>query len=142
MEKHIINVPEVEHLSDFTEFDSLLDRGKVIVNKEVCGCGATEYYLRLPDVPVLLLSPRRLLIETKLDGNPSSEEQLSENYAPYHRRYKAFYFDRSKGKIQDSISELVLYLQNEDMLRGSLPRFSSPMIPSHWYLRRCNAWGF
>lgn len=120
---NIIKIPAVEHLSDYPEFDSLLDRGKVIVDKEVCGCGATEYYLRLPDVPVLLLSPRKLLIETKLDGNPTVEEQRAKSFAPHHRPYEVMYFDRSrKTDVNQTIAELVDYLHNPLMLSWFTPK--------------------
>lgn len=123
MKKRLIQIPEIDHLSDFLEFDSLLERGKVIVDKEVCGCGATEYYLRLPDVPVLLLSPRKLLIETKLDGNPTVEELRSQTFAPNHRPFEVLYFNRSKKtNVSQTISELVEYLGNPDMLPRFVPK--------------------
>lgn len=123
MKKNIIDIPLVKHLSDFIEFDSLLDRGKVIVDKEVCGCGATEYYLRLPDVPVLLLSPRKLLIETKLDGNPTVEEQRTKTFAPHHRQYEVLYFDRSRrNNVNQTTAELIDYLHNPLMLPWFTPK--------------------
>ena len=48
---------DIIHLSDYPILDSLLGQGKVILDKVIPGCGATEYYLRLPDKPVILTAP-------------------------------------------------------------------------------------
>ena len=87
---------EVRHLSDYPILDDLLDQGKVILDKVIPGCGATEYYLRLPDKPVILTAPLTLLLESKMDMNPTDEELLSGNYDHSMKRpNKVHYFDRS-----------------------------------------------
>ena len=66
MTEEYLNVPtNVDRLSDWKEFDSSLPLGKVILNKSICGCGCTEAYLR-NDMPVILASPRRELINCKM----------------------------------------------------------------------------
>ena len=116
---------EVEHLSDFPILDSLLDQGKVILDKVIPGCGATEYYLRLPDKPVILTAPLTLLLESKMDMNPTDEELLSGNYDHSMKRSnQVHYFDRSDdSKNSDkSKDELYEYLMNPNQMPGFTPK--------------------
>jgi len=47
MTEEYLDVPtNVDRLSNWEEFDRSLPRGKVILNKSICGCGCTEAYLR------------------------------------------------------------------------------------------------
>ena len=94
-----IKVPvDCEYLSMWKDFDTFLPPGHIILNKEICGCGCTDYYLT-NDSPVILVSPRRRLIESKLN-DPRTASNL-------------FYFDRSaKGStVNVTIDELRRYLQ-------------------------------
>ena len=102
-----LNVPtNVNRLSDWKEFDSSLPRGKVILNKSICGCGCTEAYLR-NDKPVILASPRRELINCKMK-QPGRARPL-------------FYFDRSKSvDIKKSINQLNTYLSSQQ--QGFIPK--------------------
>lgn len=57
-------VPQgVKYISDWKEYD--LPKGHCIVDKGVTGCGYTELCL-VNDKPVILCSPRKLLLENKL----------------------------------------------------------------------------
>lgn len=102
-----LNVPtNVNRLSDWKEFDSSLPRGKVILNKSICGCGCTEAYLR-NDKPVILASPRRELINCKMK-QPGRARPL-------------FYFDRSKSvDIKKTINQLNTYLSSQQ--QGFIPK--------------------
>ena len=116
---------EVNHLSDFPILDSLLDQGKVILDKVIPGCGATEYYLRLPDNPVILTAPLTLLLESKMDMNPTDEELLSGNYDHSMKRpNKVHYFDRSDDtkNLDKSRDELYEYLTNPNQIPGFTPK--------------------
>jgi hypothetical protein len=64
MEKTIIKVPNtgIKYISEWTDYD--LPRGHVIVDKGVTGCGYTEYTLT-NNLPTVLCSPRKLLLENK-----------------------------------------------------------------------------
>lgn len=48
MKKSYINVPEgIKYLSDWKEFFNLIPLGsQFILDKKICGCGATEAFLR------------------------------------------------------------------------------------------------
>lgn len=107
MKKVDLYVPTyVDRLSDWKEFDSSLPRGKVILNKSICGCGCTEAYLR-NDMPVILASPRRELINCKMK-QPGRARPL-------------FYFDRSKGvDIKGTINQLYAYLSIHQ--QGFIPK--------------------
>ena len=54
----------IRYISELKDYD--LPRGHVIVDKGVTGCGYTEYCLN-NDHPVVLCSPRKLLLENKLE---------------------------------------------------------------------------
>lgn len=100
MNKITINVPiEVGFLSQWQNFDAQLPQGKVILNKDICGCGCTEYYLR-NDMPVILVSPRKELLNCKMNSD---------------RERPPFYFDRSNArriKAEVSIKMLKDYVCN------------------------------
>lgn len=116
---------EVKHLSDFPILDSLLDKGKVILDKVIPGCGATEYYLRLPDKPVILTAPLTLLLESKMDMNPTDEELLTGNFDHYMKRTnQVHYFDRSDDSktVDKSKAELYDYLTNKNQIPGFVPK--------------------
>ena len=65
MKKTLIKVPSgrnIKYISEWQDYD--LPRGHVIVDKGVTGCGYTEYCLT-NNFPVVLCSPRKLLLENK-----------------------------------------------------------------------------
>lgn len=63
MNKNVIEVPEgIRFISQWNKFS--LPKGKVIVNKQITGCGFTEYCLTNPE-NVILCSPRKILLENK-----------------------------------------------------------------------------
>lgn len=94
-----IKVPlDCQYLSDWREFENCLPNGRIILNKDICGCGCTDYFLT-NDSPVILVSPRRRLIESKLNDPRTSG---------------AFYFDRSvkSESVDETIDKLMQYLQS------------------------------
>ena len=64
MKKITIKVPDtgIKYISEWQDYD--LPRGHVIVDKGVTGCGYTEYTLT-NNLPTVLCSPRKLLLENK-----------------------------------------------------------------------------
>ena len=91
-----IKVPtEYEYLSMWSGFDEVLPQGHIILNKSICGCGCTDYFLT-SGTPTILVSPRKRLIESKMNDP---------------RTYMAFYYDRSKGNsLDETNNELRCYL--------------------------------
>lgn len=90
MKHEIRKIPtNVNYLSDWQDFDSILPRGKVILNKSICGCGCTEAYLR-NDMPVILVSPRKELINCKV--------KKKNRLRPVH------YFDRSNNNVDVKVT--------------------------------------
>ena len=62
-------VPQgIKYISEWQDYD--LPRGHVIVDKGVTGCGYTEYTLT-NNLPVVLCSPRKLLLENKSEQHQS-----------------------------------------------------------------------
>ena len=65
MNKKIIKVPsgrDIKYISEWSEYK--IPQGHVIVDKGVTGCGYTEYTLT-NNLPTVLCSPRKLLLENK-----------------------------------------------------------------------------
>ena len=65
MNKKIIKVPSgrnIKYISEWSEY--VLPKGHCIVDKGVTGCGYTEYTLT-NNLPTVLCSPRKLLLENK-----------------------------------------------------------------------------
>ena len=75
MKKITLNVPDgVKYLSEWKELQDLLPKNQhYILNKRICGCGATEAYLSL-DKKVILASPRKHLLYNKYS------QHLSDNF--------------------------------------------------------------
>ena len=74
MNKNIIKVPgnkNIKYISEWNEYE--IPKGHCIVDKGVTGCGYTEYCLT-NNLPIVLCSPRKLLLENKSDqhkGDPN-----------------------------------------------------------------------
>lgn len=75
MKKKSIEVPDgIKYLSEWKELQDLLPKNQhYILNKKVCGCGATEAFLNL-DKKVILTSPRKHLLYNKYS------QHLSDNF--------------------------------------------------------------
>ena len=71
MNKKIIKVPsgrDIKYISEWLEYK--IPQGHVIVDKGVTGCGYTEYTLT-NNLPTVLCSPRKLLLENKSEQHQS-----------------------------------------------------------------------
>lgn len=105
-----IHVPrEIAYLSMWDNFDMALPPGKVILDKGICGCGCTEYYLTNSQ-PIILVSPRKELINCKVKGKRER---------PLH------YFKRSgtgAGTKEETIERLKNYLSNPSQTEGFVPK--------------------
>ena len=112
MHKITLNVPEgIRYLSDWHNlWNTLLPEGQhYILNKRICGCGATEAYLR-SGRKVILASPRKHLLYNKYS------QHLSDNLYLY--RYlgdKKRYFENTGNTEKDILAfndELGRYVQS------------------------------
>lgn len=112
MKKTTIKVPlGIKYLSEFKDlYNNIPTNGHYILNKKVCGCGATELFLGC-DKKCILASPRKNLLYNKYS------QHLSDNFHLF--RYngdKDKYF--SNGSI--SSSETVTYKDNlRDYIKNS-----------------------
>lgn len=67
--KKIIDVPQnVRYISDWKEFK--IPEGQLILDKQICGCGFTDFCLKNKSDNIILCSPRLSLIENKVCKNP------------------------------------------------------------------------
>ena len=70
MDRTILNVPAgIRYISDWEEFDFGNFPDKCIINKQLPGCGFTEWCIRNRH-PLVLCSPRRMLLQNKADQHP------------------------------------------------------------------------
>ena len=107
----IVVPQEYQYLSNWSDFDSIMPQGHIILNKSICGCGCTDYYLT-NEQPVILVSPRKALITSKLKGGRTAG--------------KLFYFDRSSGgNVNDTINDMWNYLN----YCGQIPFGGQPLVP-------------
>lgn len=101
MHKITLNVPEgIRYLSDWHDlWNTLLPEGQhYILNKRICGCGATEAYLR-SGRKVILASPRKHLLYNKYS------QHLSDNLHLYrYQGDKKRYFESRLISPTDTFS--------------------------------------
>jgi hypothetical protein len=70
MDKFTIEVPSsIRYISDWAEFNDLFPRIPHILDKQIPGCGFTEWCLTSPE-NVILCSPRNMLILNKWEQHP------------------------------------------------------------------------
>lgn len=70
MDRTILEVPAgIRYISDWEEFDFGNFPDKCIINKQLPGCGFTEWCIRNCH-PLVLCSPRRMLLQNKADQHP------------------------------------------------------------------------
>ena len=68
MNKTVINVPPgIRYISEWKEFS--LPEEPTIINKQITGCGFTEYCIT-SDLPTIVCSPRKILLENKESQHP------------------------------------------------------------------------
>jgi len=114
---NLIAVPdEIEYISEWKEF--VYPKGHLILDKTICGCGFTEYCLN-NDIPTILCSPRKALLENKEKQHNSEDGQNKGLRRIYYFRNEEesivydFPFDMTEEEkkektqeIKDKISEL------------------------------------
>ena len=69
--KEIIVPKGIRYISDWTDYSLLSFSFKHILDKKIPGCGYTEYCLRC-NIPIILCSPRKILLENKESQHPDS----------------------------------------------------------------------
>lgn len=105
MKKITLNVPDgIKYLSEWKELWNLLPMNQhYILNKRICGCGATEAYIG-SDRKVILASPRKQLLYNKYS------QHLSDNLHLY--RYQG---NREKYFESKSYSEKDIFAFNDEL---------------------------
>ena len=107
MNKTTIDVPKgIRYLSDWKEFS--LPTTPTIINKQITGCGFTEYCIRNND-NVILVSPRKILLENK--------EQQHKNEVLYLKNDLDNTIDvgkdLNKDNVKDGLVEDKIYTEEE-----------------------------
>ena len=111
MNKEILVVPSgIRYISDWKEYDLDNYQFPHILNKTITGCGFTEYCICNP-MNVILLSPRKMLLENKESQHPGEvfyARNEIENTVDFER-------DISINKKQNFLSIFnMLFLNNND----------------------------
>ena len=150
MERFIVEVPAgIRYLSDWPDFDFRNFYGRhIIINKQITGCGFTEFALTCC-LPVVLSSPRNILMQNKKDQhgddvylviNRDLEElQPSLDYDPSEKKdkpegSKATLIEDKYSSMLDSYKEkdesVYIRIRKEisEYLNYILPQGKSPKI--------------
>ena len=110
MNKQKIIVPEgIRFLSDWDWFKLSEFPSKCIINKQIPGCGFTEYCIRSSE-NIILCSPRKLLLENKWD------QHKGEVYLVRNEMDKDPGVDKDLNKIQKTIKKEANSVNDENML--------------------------
>lgn len=112
MAKEILIPKNISYISDYgKELDNLLPKSdRIIIDKGMCGIGLTYHYLS-NDKPVILLSPRRELIHSKMIN-----ETFYNKLFYFHTDNKSYYNDSLKAKRLAGMKEsLKNYLLNSSL---------------------------
>ena len=109
METINIKVPEkIRYLSEWNEFSSLYKGQHLIIDKGICGCGATESYIRSNE-PLIIVMPRKHLLYNKYI------QHIGENVFLYRFLDKVQYFNDktpSKTELEQFDSLFIDYIRN------------------------------
>ena len=106
MNKIEIEVPiNVRYISEWDDFNTDLLKGHSVINKTITGCGFTHYCLT-NNIPTILCSPRKFLLENK-------HEQLPDTYLVINEGEKTISIDNELDKNQlDEDFSNILFIQN------------------------------
>ena len=120
MEKFKIKVPEnVRYISEWLDFN--LPQGHCIIDKNVTGCGFTEYCLT-NNLNVILCSPRKVLLENKEEQHKGdlnilylrNELEKGEIYDKDRETYKDLLDEEERLRIiKENYSNISLSLKNK-----------------------------
>ena len=110
MDKIKIKVPEgVRFLSDWDWFNFSKFPGKCIINKQIPGCGFTEYCIRSFE-NIILCSPRKMLLKNKFD------QHQNEVYLVINEFDKDPGIDKDISKNQKDYSKIIQSNSNDQEL--------------------------
>ena len=109
MNTKIIKVPKgIRYLSDWTDFD--LENYPYILDKQIPGCGFTEWCIRNKNKHIVVCSPRKILLENKYKQHPG------ETHLVINQMEKDLNVDKDLEKIKppyrDKINEEELKEKN------------------------------
>ena len=127
MNKIKIEVPEgIRFLSGWEDFRLSNFPNKCIINKQIPGCGFTEYCIRSNE-NIILCSPRKLLLKNKwdqhqrevylvvneMDKDPGVDKDLSKEVKDYSKLGSSEDFERKRREIEIKRSEIYQRLYSE-----------------------------
>ena len=108
MNKEVIEVSEgIRFLSDWESFNFSSFPGKCIINKQIPGCGFTEYCIRSNE-NIILCSPRKILLKNKYD------QHKDEVYLVVNEMDKDPGVDKDIDKLKRDLSKPV-YKSDEEI---------------------------
>lgn len=109
MKTEIKTIPEgIQYLSDWEDFKSLPQNEHYILNKDICGCGATEAFIR-SNRPLIIAMPRKHLLFNKYS------QHIGENIFLYRFKDQQQYFcdkEPTKEELIEFDRRFIEYLRN------------------------------
>ena len=130
MNKIVLNVPaEVRYISDWEDFD--LPQKPCIINKQITGCGFTEWVIRNKK-PSILVSPRKILLENKEDQHPD------EVFYARNELEKITDVDKDLSSIKSKINNAndSLVSKQLDELRNTIDNLKQSVL--NYYIKCCH----
>lgn len=109
MNKTNLTVPDgIKYLSDWQELWTLLPLNQhYILNKRICGCGATEAYIR-SDKKVILASPRKHLLYNKFSQHLSDNLHLYRYLGDKKKYFESkTYTDKDKEVFEGNLTKYI-----------------------------------
>ena len=126
MNKTILNVPKgIRYISEWKEFS--LPENPCIINKQITGCGFTEYCIT-SDVNVILCSPRKILLENKESQHPTEVFYLRND----SDRVVDVDKDLNKDNIRTVVDEVEYSEEELKRLRDHIIQMKNEVIDYYW----------
>ena len=113
MQKEKIKVPSgIRYISEWNEFNFSKFPSKCIINKQLPGCGFTEYCIRSNE-NIILCSPRKMLLKNKKD------QHGRDVYLVINELEKEVPIDKDLSKIDKSINRGDQFMEKlDEMVNG------------------------
>ena len=116
--KKIISVPKgIRYMSEWTNFSLNFFNGPYIIDKQIPGCGFTEYCLT-NNQNIILCSPRRILLENK-----ESQHQGEVFYAKNEFEAEGTSVDNENDRTLDTDRNTSIDLTAKDKMRSDLMEY-------------------
>ena len=121
MKKEILTIPRgIRYISDFEKYSLRNYPFPHILNKQITGCGFTEYCIT-NDMDIILCSPRKILLENKQDQHSNDVFYFKNE------------FDKSDLDFDKDLSSLIKKSASEENEKDSINSEEDLVAQSEMY---------